>query len=124
MCHGLAVGEKVGVGLLLGEWLVSTCIGGTPAGKTLVFGPTGCVGSDMSANTPAIATSPTSGGTNSIGCQRAAAAPLRVVVRTRSAAIAMAICTAGSAGPRPMRALLRALMIAACRCAGVSPGCR
>ncbi|HEY2315268.1 MAG TPA: hypothetical protein VGH96_16790 [Streptosporangiaceae bacterium] len=97
---------------------------GSAAGAAWPCGDTVSVTNDMSVNTIALETSTTSGGMNNIGCPRAAAAPMRVVVRTRSAAMAIAIARTGNLGPWPMRALLRTRMSAARRCTGVSPGSR
>jgi hypothetical protein len=79
---------------------------------------------DMSMNAIPLTTTAMSGGRNSTGCPRIAAAPVRAVVRTRSAAMAAAIAVAGRAGPWPMRELLRTRPSAARRCADVRPGSR
>ncbi len=97
---------------------------GTCPGVALPGGAPVSVPKDMSTYTIALDTTTISGGPNSIGCPRTAAAPLRVVVRTRSAPIATAVARAGSAGPWPMRALLRTRSSAARRWVGVSPGSR
>jgi len=72
---------------------------GTAPGAALACGTTLRVTNDMSMNTMALETRRTRGGRNSIGCPRIAAAPFRVVVRTRSAATATAMAMAGSVGP-------------------------
>ncbi len=54
---------------------------------------------DISVNTIALASTAISGGTNTIGCLRSAANPLRVVVRARSAATASAMDKVGIGGP-------------------------
>jgi hypothetical protein len=64
------------------------------------------------------------GGMKIAGCMRIAANPFRTVVAIRSAATARAKPSADSAGPWPTRAALLALLMAAFRCAAVSPGSR
>ena len=95
---------------------------GIAAAEVLPCGATVSVTNDKSMNTITLETSTMRGGRNSTGCPRIAAAQLRVVVRTRSAAMAIAMARAGSAGPWPMRALPRTRSSAARRCAAVSPG--
>jgi hypothetical protein len=53
----------------------------------------------MKTNAMALTTRIITGGRNNIGCRRAAAAPMRAFVRTRSAAIALAMAGRGSVGP-------------------------
>jgi len=64
------------------------------------------------------------GGMKIAGCARSTATTSRPIARTRSAATAQTNSAAGSAGPCPIRALLRVRLRAARRCAAVSPGSR
>jgi hypothetical protein len=97
---------------------------GTAAAAALPCDATVSVAKDISMNTIAVQTTAITGGSISIGCRRKAAAPLCVVVLTRSPAMATAMAEAESVGPWPMRALLRTRMSAARRCVVVSPGRR
>jgi len=110
-----------------GRWLAgadppSGSVGSDAA--ALSCGATVSVTPDMSMTAMAMETTAMIGGRTSTGCPRIAAALLRAVVRTRSAAIATAMATAGRSGPWPMIALLRTRIRAARRCAGVRPGSR
>jgi hypothetical protein len=87
-------------------------------------GPILSVTNDIRMKTMAVDTSKISGGRSSIGWLRKAVAPFRDVVRSQSEPIAAIMPSAGSCGPWPIRPLLRTLMRAACRSAGVSPGLR
>jgi len=61
----------------------------------------------MNTNAAALTAKAISGGKNSMGCRRAAAAPMFAFVRTLSAASARTIAGRGSVGAWPIRALLR-----------------
>lgn len=127
-----AAGQATGVA----DWAGRDCVRALGTGEAFTWSVGSAAGAalpgvgavngwiDMNTKAIALTTRTITGGRNNIGCRRAAAAPIRAFVRTRSAAIARAMAGRGSAGPWPMRALLRTRVSAARRCANVSPGWR